>query len=236
LLQFVSATGSTNSDLSDRLRSGDPVAEGFWLIADRQSAGRGRLGRLWSDGAGNFMGSTVVYPQPRDPHAGSLALVVGLAVQAAVTPRLPAPHVALLKWPNDLMVGAAKLAGILLERVGDGVVVGVGVNLSQAPEVPGRETVSLAAFGPAPDRDLFATDLAGALTEELGRWRQFGLAALLARWQAGAHRPGTALTATLADGTRLSGRFDGLDEVGALRLRLPCGTTQLIHAGDITLA
>lgn len=209
-------------------------------MADRQQAGRGRLGRVWNDGAGNFMGSTVVWlvseaAPVSQPHPASLALVAGLAVQAAVSPFVPPPQLALLKWPNDVMVGAAKLAGILLERVGQAVVVGVGVNLAQAPQIEGRETLALSAFGPAPDRDGFAASLAAHFSNELARWRDYGLAALAARWQAVAHPPGTWLTVTDPAGGVLEGRFAGLDEGGALRLTLADGSTRTVYAGDVRL-
>lgn len=212
------------------------MAEGFWLVADRQSAGRGRLGRVWNDGAGNFMGSTTVSLQGQQPSPGSLALVAGLAVQAAVAPWVPPPHVPLLKWPNDVMVGAAKLAGILLERVGDTVVVGIGVNLAQAPDLPDRQTIALAAYGPAPDRDGFAISLAAHFASELNHWRTYGLGALISRWQAAAHPIGTPLTVSNGGNPPLSGSFSGLDDTGALRLGLPDGTCQTIHAGDVHLA
>src|SRR3546814_4297355 len=87
-------------------------------LADRQTSGRGRLGRAWGDGQGNFMGSTVVRLTAGDPAPATLALVVGVAlarVVAAVAPDVPIQ----LKWPNDLLVAGAKCAGILLERTGD---------------------------------------------------------------------------------------------------------------------
>jgi BirA family biotin operon repressor/biotin-[acetyl-CoA-carboxylase] ligase len=83
------------------------VVEGQWLVADRQNAGRGRLGRVWNDGLGNFMGSTVVRIDPHQPPAPSLALVAGLAVQACVADLVP-PRAALLKWPNDVLIGPGR--------------------------------------------------------------------------------------------------------------------------------
>ena len=229
-------TGSTNADLAARLAAGEAVPEGFWLLADRQSAGRGRMGRVWNDGAGNFMGSTVVDLNTHQPPANTLALVAGLAVQAAVSDLVPPPLVPLLKWPNDVLVGAAKLAGILLERVGDHVVMGIGVNLAQAPDVPDRQTVALAAFGPAPDRDAFAISLAGHMAEQLAHWRRYGLAALVSRWQSAAHPLGTPLTVSDGANSPLLGKFWGLDDTGALRLALPDGTCRTIYAGDVDLA
>ena len=236
MIETVAETGSTSTDLAARLTAGERIPEGTWRVADRQTAGRGRLGRNWSDGRGNFMGSTLVSVTAGDPAPATLALVAGLAVHAAVSGYIPPPGRALLKWPNDVLVAAAKLAGILLERVGDHVVVGVGVNLAQAPDVPDRATTSLATHGPAPDRDAFAAALAGHFAEEVQRWRSHGLRPLVARWQAAAHPPGTPLRLREADGTLLSGTFAGLAEDGALRLALPGGTTRIIHAGEVSLA
>ncbi len=236
MIEIIAETGSTNSDLASRLNAGEPVAEGDWLIAGRQSAGRGRLGRNWSGGRGNFMGSTCVRPALGDPAFASLALVAGLAVHAAVSAHIPPPARALLKWPNDVLINGMKLAGILLERIGDRVVVGIGVNLAHAPDVPGRETIALTRYGPAPDRDRFADDLAGHFAGELLRWRSYGLGPLLQRWQVAAHPMGTPLSIFRPNGSRLSGGFAGLAEDGALRLALPDGTTQIIHAGEVFLA
>ncbi|MBS0255421.1 MAG: biotin--[acetyl-CoA-carboxylase] ligase [Proteobacteria bacterium] len=233
MLEVVHETGSTNADLAARLASGEVLAEGFWLIADRQTGGRGRLGRVWQDGGGNFMGSTVVRRQAGDPPLPSLALACGVAVQAALAPLLPAMAQPQLKWPNDVMLDGAKLAGLLLESVGEVAVLGVGVNLAQAPDLPDRPATALARFGPAPDRDLFATALAAALAEELARWRAYGLAPLVARWQAVAHPPGTPLVVRGVADAPLAGEFAGLADDGALRLRLADGTTRLVHAGEV---
>lgn len=236
MIRTTPETGSTNADLLAALRAGEPVAEGDWLVADRQTAGRGRQGREWFDGAGNFMGSTVVRLTPGDPSAPSLALVAGLALYEAVVPLLADPAPLQLKWPNDLTHAEAKLAGILLERESEALVVGIGVNLAKAPVIEGRATVSLAELGPAPDRDLFATALAASFALELERWRSYGLGPLTRRWQAAAHPVGTPLTVAPPGETAVSGSFDGLTEDGALRLRLADGTMRVMHAGDVFFA
>ena len=102
----------------------------------KQDSGRGRHGRPWESIEGNFSGSTLVQLRASDPPAPSLALVAGLALMEAVEIEAPGSPL-LLKWPNDLMLGDAKLAGILLERSGDRVVVGFGVNLAAHPNFPG---------------------------------------------------------------------------------------------------
>ncbi|WP_379546654.1 biotin--[acetyl-CoA-carboxylase] ligase [Qipengyuania sp. DSG2-2] len=232
-IRIAAETGSTNADLLDALRSSERVPEGEWLVTDRQTAGRGRQGRDWFDGAGNFMGSTVVRPGPNDPPAHTLALLAGLALYEAVTPMCSDPSAVSLKWPNDLLLGGAKLAGILLEREGDAVVLGFGVNLAKAPDVPDRETIALSALGPAPSRDLFARDLAISLDKELERWRSYGLEPTLRRWCAAAHAVGTPLSVHEPDGTICEGAFKGLDAEGALQITLAGGTVRTIHAGDV---
>jgi BirA family biotin operon repressor/biotin-[acetyl-CoA-carboxylase] ligase len=235
LIRFIAETGSTNADLAAALRAGERVSEGDWIVADRQRAGRGRQGREWFDGAGNFMGSTVARPGPGDPPAPTLALLAGLALYETVSPLLADPSALSLKWPNDLLIGRAKLAGILLEREGDAVVIGIGVNLAAAPEVADRETIALAALGPAPERDAFAEALASAFDRELERWRTVGIEPLLRRWQAAAHPPGSALNVHEPGGATVAGTFAGLAPDGSLRLRLEDGTVRPIHAGDVSL-
>lgn len=236
MIHFVTRTGSTNSDLAARLREGERVPEGDWLVADRQDAGRGRLGRAWFDGLGNFMGSTQVHRYPGDPPAPTLALLAGLALLEVVAPLVPPPHRAELKWPNDLLIGGAKLAGILLEAVGESVIVGIGVNLAAAPDLPGRRTVALSCFGPAPERDAFATALARQFGIELERWRTVGVEPLVRRWLLGAHPQGTALLVGEPGDVPLAGTFVGLASDGALQLRLADGTTRTINAGEVRLA
>lgn len=236
MIRVVPETGSTNADLAAELAHGERVPEGDWLVADRQLAGYGRQGRAWLDGAGNFMGSTVVHLRPGDPAAHGLSLVAGVALHAALAEFAAGTADVRLKWPNDATVGAAKLAGILLERQGDAVVVGVGVNLLNAPEVPGRTTIALAGLGQMVSRDAFAAALADRFAQSVATWREFGLAAMIPRWLARAHPKGTLLQVGEPGEAPLEGRFGGLDDEGALILLLTDGTTRMIHAGEVRLA
>ncbi|WP_294055059.1 biotin--[acetyl-CoA-carboxylase] ligase [Sphingomonas sp.] len=230
-VRTVAETGSTNADMLELARSG--AAEGLWLRAERQTAGRGRQGRDWESPAGNLYASTLVRVRDGEPPAATLALVAAVALDETV--RLFAPELPLsLKWPNDLMVNGAKLSGILLERAGDGVVVGFGVNLAHHPEGMLRATTSIAAHAPAPDAQVFAEALAEVFARWLSRWRE-GIAPVRERWLARAHPRGTALTARLSDGNSVDGLFEGLDSQGALILRLAGGETRAIHAGDVFL-
>ena len=234
-IETVRETGSTSADLLARLAGGEPVREGHWLVADRQSAGRGRQGRSWLDGPGNFMGSTAVRLLPQDPAPASLSFVAALAVYEALLGHVATPLSLSLKWPNDVLLDGAKLAGILLERAGDAAVIGIGVNLAWSPALPDRATGHLKSLGPAPDRDAFARDLVVSFDRELDRWRQFGLEPILSRWLAAAHPTGAPLAVHGADGSQISGAFDGVEPDGALRLRLADGACRVIHAGDVTL-
>lgn len=236
MIEYLAETGSTNSDLLKRLSGGERLAEGYWLVADRQSEGRGRQGRDWFDGVGNFMGSTLVHRHAGDSPAETLALVAGLALHEAVAWHVPGKPGLLLKWPNDLMAGMAKIAGILLEAQGDTVVIGIGVNLVSAPDVPGRETAALSDLGTAPDRNVFAQDLARSFATEVERWRTAGLAPILRRWSALAHPPGTPLTVNEPGGNSCEGEYAGLGADGSLRLRLADGTVREVHAGEVLLA
>lgn len=213
-------------------RSG--TEEGVWLRAERQTAGRGRHGRAWSSPPGNFYGSTVVRLRAADPPAASLTLVAAVALHEAVATFAPAAPLQ-LKWPNDLLLGSAKLAGILLERADSAVVVGIGVNLAHHPELPDRVTTSLAAREAPIAVEPFAETLAAMFERWLERWRGEGLPMVRARWMQHAHPAGTALTARLPDGDGIDGLFDGLDADGALILRLASGERRVIHAGDVFL-
>jgi len=177
------------------------------------------------------MGSTVVRLTASDPSPATLALVVAVALAKVV--RIFAPTVALqLKWPNDLLVAGAKSSGILLERSGDTVVVGIGVNLASAPDLPDRPTFAFADAGVAIDRDRFAEALTIALTDALRTWRQEGVASIVRAWLPLGHPVGTPLRVSEQG---IDGTFDGLAPDGALRLRRADGEVMLIHAGDVEL-
>ena len=232
MIRTVAETGSTNADLLAAARDG--AAEGDWLRAERQSGGRGRAGRSWQSPAGNLYASTIVRLRNGDPAAPGLALVAAVAVEEVASAWL-AQDLLRLKWPNDLMAGDAKLAGILLEREGDMVIIGVGVNLAMAPPAADRRTTSLANLGGvSPDPAAFLEGLAGAFVRWIGRWRGEGLEPVRKRWVERAHPIGTALAAAAGEG-RIEGLFDGLDPDGALRLRRADGRIERISAGDIFL-
>ncbi len=231
-IRTVAQTGSTNDDLATLARDGAP--EGTWLRAGRQSGGRGRQGREWHSPPGNLYASTLVRLRPGDPPAPTLALVAAVALHE-VASAFAGDAAIEIKWPNDLLVAGAKLSGILLERIDDAIIVGFGVNLSDHPDEIARPAINMGMLGGAPDPARFLEALAAGFARWLGRWREEGLEPIRTRWLAAAHPLGTPLSTHVAGGVRVEGRFDGLDESGALKLRLPDGTAQVIHAGDVFL-
>lgn len=235
MIRFVEQTGSTNADLAAAIRGGEGWLEGAWLVARRQSAGRGRQGREWFDGAGNFMGSTSVLIGEGGPPPASLSFVAALAVRDAAATALGDGAALALKWPNDVLLDGGKLSGILLEMVGGHIVVGIGVNLAKAPQLPDRKTAALADAGALPLLEDFASALAAAFDRRLAAWRTYGLGATLQAFLGHAvHSLGSPLTVHDTDGSVLSGTFSGLEESdGALRLRLADGRERVIRAGDI---
>jgi BirA family biotin operon repressor/biotin-[acetyl-CoA-carboxylase] ligase len=232
-IRTVATTGSTNADLIALASNG--AEEGLWLRAGQQTGGRGRQGRGWASPPGNLYASTLVRLRPTDPPPATLALVAAVALDEAMRAWLPDTVPLTIKWPNDLLIDGAKLSGILLERSGDAVVIGVGVNVAHHPDLPDRPATSLAAHGATVDAASFLETLAEAFTRWLGRWRGEGLAPIRARWIERAHPPGTALTARLPDSSATDGLFERLDSDGALILRLADGTTRVIHAADVFL-
>uniref|UniRef100_UPI0026239B5A biotin--[acetyl-CoA-carboxylase] ligase n=1 Tax=uncultured Erythrobacter sp. TaxID=263913 RepID=UPI0026239B5A len=237
MIETVETTGSTNADLIDRLSNGEAIEEGYWLRAERQTGGRGRLGRKWESPSGNLFCSTVIDVRDGDPAPHSLSFVVGLAaydmLERSLLPRTPI----MLKWPNDVLVGGAKIAGILLERAENKVVAGVGVNVCRAPELPDRETTSIVYENGkhGGSAELVLSLLADALKQRISNWRAFGLTATLDAWTVAAHPIGTNLTVKPAPDEEIHGAFAGLDEQGAMLLRLANGAMRTIHAGDVSM-
>ncbi len=236
MIEVVEQTGSTNADLAAVIRCGASWGEGRWLVARRQTAGRGRQGRAWFDGAGNFMGSTAVTLGEGGPPPASLSFVAALAVRDAAANVLGERADLALKWPNDVLLDGGKLSGILLEMVHGSIVVGIGVNLTHAPEIEGRKTAAFADVAPPPMLETFAASLSAAFDRRLESWRAFGLGATLQAFLAHAiHAQGSPVTVHDTDGSVISGSFAGLEESdGALRLRLADGSERVIRAGDIS--
>jgi BirA family biotin operon repressor/biotin-[acetyl-CoA-carboxylase] ligase len=162
-------TGSTNSDLLAAARAGAP--EGTVLAAEVQTAGRGRLDRRWicpPRAALSF--SVLLRPDGLPPAArGWIPLLAGVAVAAGL--RAQAGLDARLKWPNDVLVGGAKIAGILAEQAGDAIVLGTGINVTtRRDELPVPDATSVVLAGAAPDREQLLVAVLGELETWYRRW------------------------------------------------------------------
>ncbi len=210
------------------------AGEGFWLRAEKQSGGKGRLGRKWESPSGNLYCSTVVERRENDPASSTLSFVAALAVYDAIQVSLP-DSTLFLKWPNDLLLSKAKVCGILLEATGEMVIVGIGVNIAVVPEVEGRLVTSLHNEGANSmlTPSMFLELLAKKFATKLENWRKEGLRATLDEWEKKALPAGTSLMVTADSGNPIEGEYAGLSTQGALRLRKPGGTLIEIHAGDV---
>lgn len=223
----LTEVGSTNDWLLARAQT---LADGHWVIADRQTAGRGRRGRVWNDGTGNFMGSVLVRALGQ---VQQLSFVAALALHDALAALTGQPTRFALKWPNDVLLDGIKCSGILLERQGDALVIGMGVNLAHYPQETERPATSLAAAGLAmPTPVALLEALAAAFDQRRGVWQAHGFAPIRAAWLDRASGVGGRMVARLGSDSP-EGVFTGLADDGALQMRLDDGTTRAIHAGEV---
>ncbi len=242
-LVALDSVDSTNDEARRRIAAGT-AAEGTLIWAAEQTAGRGRRGRSWSSPRGNLYMSLVLRPGCRPPAAAQLGFVAAVALAEVLAGLLPGGRPpdegrVRLKWPNDVLVDGAKVSGILLEAVtqpaglAEALVLGIGVNLQSRPETGLYRTISLAEAGAAVRGPAeLLQPLAGRLLDWYGTWRREGFAPLRAAWLTRAVGVGQAVEIRL-DRETLSGRFESLDESGALALALPDGGHRLVAAGDV---
>jgi BirA family biotin operon repressor/biotin-[acetyl-CoA-carboxylase] ligase len=229
--------GSTNDEALRRAEAGAP--EGTVVVAHRQEGGRGRRGRTWSSPPGNAYSSTIVRPRCPPDRAAQLGFVTSLAVCDAAFAGLPAGRDVRLKWPNDVLVDGAKIAGILLESaVGAGglvehVVIGTGINVAAAPPT-GPATyraASLRDLGDGRDAPVVLQAYLAALSARLAQWRE-GFAGTRADWLARAAWLGETVTVSRGE-ERIEGRFAGLDDGGGLLLEESGGRTRRVVSGEV---
>ncbi len=222
---------STNAEALTLARRGERGP--LWIVAGRQTAGRGRRGNEWVSPPGNLY-ATLLLTDPAPPEcAPELSFVTALALHDAILDCAPAlRQVLALKWPNDILCGGAKLAGILIEgeRAADAlaVAIGIGVNCQNHPAQTAYPATDLKAAGAdVSAEDLFAT-LSATMLQRLGQWRRgAGFGDIRADWIARGAGMGGEMRVKLPD-REIFGRGEGLDERGRLLLRLPDGSA----AGD----
>ncbi len=208
----------------------------MWISAERQSAGRGRRGSAWVSGSGN-VAATLLLTDPSLPASASqLAFVAALAVHDAVAESAPQVGPLLkVKWPNDLLLGGAKLAGILIEGEAVpsfAVCIGIGVNCASHPDDTPYPATDLATAGALVTPAQLLAALSVAMQRRLSQWqRGDGFAGIRADWLKRAAGLGEDIRVRLPD-HELSGRFRGLDDDGRLLLQQANGVTA-VTAGEI---
>jgi BirA family transcriptional regulator, biotin operon repressor / biotin---[acetyl-CoA-carboxylase] ligase len=232
---------STNAEALALARRGELGP--LWVTARRQSAGRGRRGTQWISARGNLF-ATLLLSDPSPPdNAPKLSFVAALAVHDAIAAcAAPLREPLSLKWPNDVLCGGAKLAGILIEgenldpagaKTRLAVAIGIGVNCRLHPAQTSFPATDLAACGAqVSPENLFAV-LSGAMVRRLSQWRRgAGFAGVRADWLDRVAGIGGQMRVRLP-GRELFGRAEALDDGGRLLLRLADGTLQTIAAGEV---
>jgi BirA family transcriptional regulator, biotin operon repressor / biotin---[acetyl-CoA-carboxylase] ligase len=225
--------GSTNAEALAYARAGEKGP--LWITARAQTGGRGRRGRTWVSEPGNLFATLLLTDPAPSERAPQLSFVAALATHDAIARLAPALAARLaFKWPNDVLCGGAKLAGILIEAEGTRpliVAVGIGVNCRHHPGGTDIAATDLAAQGASVTAEQLFTALSGAMMVRLREWGA-GFGPIRTEWLRRSGAPGTPLRVRV--GARdFTGRFETLDEAGHLVVRLPDGTAETIAAGEV---
>lgn len=230
-LAALDRVGSTNDEARVRAEAGEP--SGLIVTAVEQDAGRGRQGRSWASPRGNLYCSFLLRPDRPAVEAAQMSLVAGVALAEAVHPLVGSRPLS-LKWPNDLLLGGAKLAGILVEASPlrgnrpDFLIVGIGVNCASHPDgLP----YAAADLGSAVSPEEMLEHLAERFAVRVSQWEREGFAPIRAAWLALADAEGR-LYRSSPGGEQVEGRFQDLDETGALILATAAGPRRLA-SGEI---
>lgn len=237
--QLLPQVDSTNSEAQ---RQAAGLTQPTWIMARRQTTGRGRRGRVWISPEGNLMASLVLRPGGDPAQAALRSFVAALALADALQTLIGPQAVLSLKWPNDVLLNGGKVAGILLESAGQGaglthLIIGIGVNLIAAPPTEALEPGAMKPVSVLGETGLRLTpdDCLSALGAAFDRWEAqfttYGFAPIRTAWMARAARLGQKITArtTLES---IEGTFEGLAEDGALVLATS-GGRRAIPAADV---
>jgi BirA family biotin operon repressor/biotin-[acetyl-CoA-carboxylase] ligase len=232
---------STNDEARRLAQAGEPAGALVW--AQSQTQGRGRLGRSWQSPPGNLYLSLLRRPACAAARGAELSFVASVATCRALERLIPGAGFQ-CKWPNDVLLGRRKLAGILLESESrsegaiDWLIVGVGVNVASHPKVcdsDAQPATSLAALGLNPPAlEALIEGFAGAYVEAERQWLDQGFAPVRAAWLERAAGVGESVEVTLA-GERIAGIFRDLTAGGELVVSLPDGGTRCLAAGEVRL-
>jgi BirA family biotin operon repressor/biotin-[acetyl-CoA-carboxylase] ligase len=230
-------TASTNSEAMRLVNAGEVPP--FWVLADRQTEGRGRSGRKWSSICGNLLASHAVRLKVPAPRAYQLALVAGVAAIDAIRGLGTASLPLRLKWPNDILVDREKVGGILIESTQEreclDAIIGIGLNITDHPRDIAAQVTHLRTYGDFPAPRVFLDVLAQSMDGWLERWQGgTGFSAVRQAWLERSGAAGEPMTVNSGDGP-VTGRFQGLDEEGALILKDNNGRERRYTFGDVSL-
>lgn len=239
-IQILDSVDSTNSEAMRQAARGQRGPK--WIMARRQSSGRGRSGRAWQSEDGNLQASLLMESGCPLEGLAQLSLVAGVAAHDAILAaggERAAGRGLRLKWPNDILIGGGKAGGILVESTQLGrdrvVVIGIGINVVTAPEVPGRRITSLASEGIACDAGGLLEALRAAMADWVQCWGDgSGMEEVRQAWLDRAGAEGEGLTVDTGRET-VTGRFAGLDADGALLVECATGVRRFTF-GETRLA
>ncbi|MEW6538571.1 MAG: biotin--[acetyl-CoA-carboxylase] ligase [Pseudomonadota bacterium] len=238
-LVILDEIDSTNAEARRLAEAGE--AGPRWIVARRQTAGRGRRGRKWDTDQGNLAATLLITTPKSAPEAAQATFIAALAV-ADLLDVFVSPALVSIKWPNDVLLDGVKVSGILVEsgRHANGdlwLAVGIGVNLAHAPEGTERGATSVAErlradLAYVPPIEAAAEILAETFAVWWGRWQTMGFEPVLDAWTSRLTGLNGPCVARL-DNETLEGLAEGVEPDGALRLRLADGSVRLISAGDV---
>jgi len=228
---------TSTSDLARQaVKEGKPAGTSF--RAGLQTRGRGRHGRHWESPEGNLYVSIILYPVVPEARWPEISLITGLALLDAIRSLKKDAEIT-LKWPNDVLIDGLKCAGILLEREGDAIIVGCGVNLDAEPRetsgwVPG--SLNRNSTTDKVTAEILMKKFEQTLISRYNTWEVEGFERHRLDWTRAAAHIGAMLAIDLGQGGLVHGIFDCLSEDGALMLRSGDGVIHRIQAGDVISA
>jgi len=223
--------GSTNTEAAARAKAGAP--EGLIVTTKCQTSGRGRQGRRWQGGRGNLYMSLVLRPALPVRMFGQISFVASLSLAEVLESYGLAVQ---LKWPNDILVNGAKIAGILPETEQNWLVLGIGLNVMETPQVEGRVVTSLAEEGAVVPTEDVLLALQQKLLHWYDAWQRDGFPSVRAAWLARATGMGQRVEVVLAEGQKVCGVMEALDDEGALIVRDDENRPQRIFSGEVFFA
>ena len=229
-IDVLAECDSTNARLVARAEAGAP--SGLVIVAERQTAGRGRMGRTWVSAPGDSLTFSLLWRLPTGRPIDGLSLAVGVAIADTLT--AIGIEAITLKWPNDILLGGRKLGGVLIELAASAAVIGIGLNLRLPAELPADLLPIAAALGQPVDANELLAKLLSGLHSALETFATGGFAAMRGRWQAFNAYVGAEVQVLSPFAPPLIGRCRGVADDGALLLETVRGIERVI-SGDVSL-